>query len=256
MSYISGRLGRLLAGASTIVALSATLTLAPSATAVTEANGPHYQQPKVGECRDYGYAAMLKVSNSTPVTACSNKHTAVVLATPQLPASLNYSVSSDAVYQVVENACFPAFAKKLGRTQRLRHLSAYSFAFYFPTQTQRDHGARWIRCDLILSAGTTLQRLPKNSAPVLPAAPLPNAVAACLAGSDYVATVCAKTHQYRATGVIVLSGAYPGNASLERLARQKCPAKVSTSNFHMSWSSKPAWKAGNKYITCWSHSSN
>jgi hypothetical protein len=256
MSYISGRVGRLLAGASTIVALSAALTLAPSATAV-EADGPHFGQPVVGQCRNYTFNAMNQETNSTPVTACSNAHTAVVLAVPQLPASLNYSSSMDALSQVMENACRPALAKKLGRTAKLRHLSAYSLAWYFPTQTQRDHGARWIRCDLILLGGQALQRLPKNTSPVLPAAPLPKSVAGCRVGTNYILTVCAKTHQYRATGVLVLSGAYPGTASLVRTAKQKCPAKVSTpTNFYYSYSLKQAWKAGDKAITCWSHRSN
>ena len=257
MSLLSGRLGRLLAGASTIVALTATLTLAPSATAGAEADGPHYQEPTVGQCRNYTYDAMVKESNSTPVTACSNNHTALVIAVPQLPAALNWSSSFEQLLQATLNTCVPALAQKLGRTAVLRNLAAYNLSFFFPTQTQKDHGARWVRCDLILSGGQALQRLPMDSTPVLPAAPLPKSVAACLVGTNHLYTVCSKTHQYHATGAIVLSGGYPGTASLNRTARQKCPAKVSTpGNYYYTFSSKESWKAGDKAITCFSHRSN
>jgi len=166
MTRFSGRLGRTLAGAAAIVAVAATLSLTPSATAV-EPDGPHYQEPTVGQCRNYTITAAYKESNSTPVTPCSSTHTAKVFAVGQLPEGVTWSSSGDQIRAAVGKKCAPASATALGGTEKLRRMSAYSSWWFAPTQAQKDYGARWFRCDVALLGHASLLPLPSNSNPLL-----------------------------------------------------------------------------------------
>ena len=158
----------------------------------------------------------------------------------------------------MKKSCWPALEKALGRGQITNRMAAYSLMWFIPTTTQRDHGARWIRCDVVRLAGTALAPLLKDTAPMIPAAPLPNAHLMCVTGEKQLFTICSKTHNYRATGGLVLTNStYPGEAALNRIAQRKCPGKVSTPrNWLVDWPSKSSWKFGDRAMICYSHRSN
>jgi hypothetical protein len=258
MTRISGRFARTLAHLTAAAAIVGTSLVAAQATQATaaEPDGPSYQAPKVGQCRNYNATQMAAESNGSPVIACSSAHTGLVLAVPQLPSTLTWSSPIERLAGVMQRACYPALVKKLGRTNRMQHLSAYSFDWFIPNQTQRSHGARWMRCDLILPAGTALQRLPKDTAPVLPAT-LTNAVARCLTGTNHYRTTCNKAHNYRATGVVLVSqSSYPGDNGMRTIAVRKCPSQVSTRGYYYTTSGKLGWAAGDHSIVCYSKRSN
>jgi len=259
MSFVSGRIGRTLAAAAAIVAVAASLTLAPTATAGAEADGPHYQEPTVGQCRNYTMTAAVKESNSSPAIACSSTHTARTIAVAQMPASLTWSSASyNQLYLAMGKACHPALDKALGRSEIVRQMSAFSLMWFTPTPTQREHGARWIRCDVVRLGGQSLLPILKDSAPMLPSAPLPNAAARCIVGDHYLTTVCAKPHQYRASkGFTLTNASYPGDQGLYNIAKQKCPSRVSTPrNWYATWPGKLGWKLGDRVMVCYSHRSN
>jgi len=258
MSFVSGRIGRTLAAAAAIVAVAASLTLAPTATAGAEADGPHYQEPTVGQCRNYTMTAAMKETNSTPVIACSQTHTARVYAVTQIPDSLSWDTATfDQLQPVMMKACWPTLEKALGRGQLTNRKSAYSLMWFVPTDTQKQHGARWLRCDVVRLGGNALLPLLKDSSPMLPST-LTNAHLACLTGDKHLVTACSKAHNYRATGgLLISSSTYPGNDALYRIAQRKCPAKVSTPrNWYAFWPSKVSWKYGDRAMVCFSHRSN
>lgn len=218
-----------------------------------------YQIPTIGECRNYGLAAVAPPTNESPIVGCGTTHTSKVIATPLLPDSLTWESPEPAIHLAMIKACFPAFNSKLGRTESLRQKSAYSMAWFYPTQAQKDAGARWLRCDLILLGGSTLQPITRNATPILPAAPLSKSVKSCLAGpADSIRlTVCSKTHRYRATGTWLVDRTYYPGPDLAAIANRRCPSLVSTPRYYY-WVAmgKDSWKAGDRTITCYSRTSN
>jgi hypothetical protein len=249
-----------------ITAVLATALTATNATATESAPtgptllDPNFEKPTVGECRNYGLGAVAGETNSSPVVGCGTTHTSKVIAAPLLPDALTWESSDEAIHLAMVKACLPAYRTKLGRTESLRQKSAYEIAWYEPTQTQKDNGARWLRCDLILYGGFTLQSITRNATPILPAAPLPKSVKSCLAGPDdsIRLTVCTKNHRYRATGTYLVERTYyPGRDGLIAIANRRCPSLVSTPHYWWAyWMDRNSWKAGDHTITCYSHTSS
>lgn len=236
--------------------------LAAGATAAVEGGqeqeDPSYQIPTVGDCRYYGMAAANAETNSSTVVGCAETHTAKVMATPLLPPGVTWESDPVAIDLAMQKACYPAFRSLLGRTERLRHKSAYDYVWFEPTQTQKEAGALWLRCDLVLYGGSTLMPIRRNAVPILQAAPLPKAVTSCLVGDEEKKTVCSKAHRYRATGTWLIDRTYfPGDAAIFDIAKRRCPSLVTTPRYwYVRWMSRNAWKAGNHTITCYSHTSS
>lgn len=221
---------------------------------------PNFEKPLINKCRNYGMAAVAAPTNDSAVVSCLTTHTSKVVGTPQLPASLTWGSTDNAIQLAVLKGCLPAFRHYLGRTEALRHKSAYEFAWFEPTQTQKDAGARWFRCDLVLIGGLSLMPIKRNTIPILQAAPLPRSVTSCLVGPDdsIRKTVCTKTHRYRATGTyLVERSTYPGQAGMREIANRRCPSRVSTPRtWYATWPLKNSWLAGNHTITCYSRTSS
>jgi len=262
MTKFSGRISRTTARLAAAVIITGGLAAIPAT--VTTANavepdGPHYQEPTVGQCRNYTSSAGAADSNGSPVIACSTSHVARTIAVLQLPSWLEWSTASyDQVSLAMAKGCQPALVQALGRTEIVRKMSAYSYVWFIPNAAQRDHGARWIRCDVIRRGGRDLLPILKDSAPMLPSAPLPNSVAKCLVGERFLATACSRTHQYRATkGFTLTNSSYPGEQRLFEIAKNRCPKLVSTPrNWYASWPGKIGWRLGERVMVCYSHRSN
>lgn len=245
----------------TTAVFASMLTAGATATAVAgQQADPNFEIPTVGECRNYGMAAVAPPTNGSPVVPCSELHTSKVIATPLLPDNLTWDSPETAIHLAMAKACLPAFRSTLGRTEKLRQKSAYEIAWFYPTEDQKLAGARWLRCDLLLYGGNTLMPIRRNAIPILQAAPLPRAVTSCLNGSgdDVRKTVCTKTHRYRATGTWLVDRTYyPGNAALFDIAKRRCPSLVSTPRYWYAWwMDRNSWKAGDRAITCYSRTTS
>jgi hypothetical protein len=256
---------RRIIGALSTILFATALTAGATATAATPGRpslepDPSFEIPTVGECRNYGLAAVAPSTNESPTVSCGDLHTSKVIATPLLPEALTWESPETQIHLAMVKACLPAFRSILGRTERLRQRSAYEVAWFTPTQTQRDAGARWLRCDLVLYGGSTLMPIRRNAVPILPAAPLPKSVTSCLVGPDDAIrkTVCTKTHRYRAAGTWRVDWSYyPGHDALLRIAKNHCPSLVSTPRWwYAFWMDQNSWKAGDRIITCYSHTSS
>jgi len=256
MTLVSGRLGRTLAVGAAACAVAATLTMSPSATAV-EPDGPHYQEPSVGQCRNYTITAAYKESNSTPTTPCSSTHTAKVIAVGQLPDGVTWSSSTAQIGAAVSKKCAPAFDTALGGTEKLRRMSAYTLWWFAPTQAQKDHGARWFRCDVALIGHGSLIPLPSNSNPLLRDGKLTYGVTLCLYGDRHLYTACARSHNHRATGGFVFSGStYPGDAVIKNTVARRCPNLTSSRTWLYTAPSRESWRHGDRIAICFSKTSH
>jgi hypothetical protein len=207
--------------------------------------GPGYHQPAVGGCHDYGARALRGNSETSRPVDCAGTHRELTVAVPRLPAGVRYRPVRGTL-RAVGARCYRAFFRTLGGPARIRATSAYDLAYFVPTRRERAHGARWVRCDLVLGVRSP-QPLP---APLL-TSPLDYGRTRCLSPRPFIATACSRPHRYRAKGSIRLRGPFPGRRALLRIGQRRCPALVPRGAYHFTWSSRQAWRAGQKRIVCY-----
>lgn len=232
------------------VAVLAAATLLPAAQAHAGTD-PDYHRPAVGECRDMGWADLSQDADPEPTVDCSARHTARTVGVVSVPADLDYSDSAR-VLDIAVSKCAPAAAEALGRDALVRVRTAYNYGFFMPTRAEWSHGARWMRCDLILLAGTKLAPLPTDDEPALPKGGLPDAVARCLVGKDHVTTTCSRAHQWRAAGAFVLrQKRFPDDDASYRRILHRCDDLVRTRAYRWTYGSETIWKHGHHEVVCY-----
>ena len=216
--------------------------------------GASPSRPQVGECRALTLDDIYKAANTTAPVDCAEDHTSRVVEVGRLPRGVDWSAGIGKLTRVVENTCRPVVEETLGTDDRTRAMSAYSYAWFMPTKAQRQAGARWFRCDLMIWGGKRLVKLPTDEAPALTALPHPDSVARCLMSSGRT-TVCARSHGWRATGVLVVAEQkYPGDKAIRRIALRRCPDKVDSDSFWFTWSTRIGWKFS-RTIVCYTKTS-
>jgi len=234
------------------------MLLAPLAGVVATAGpaqaGPAFQEPRVGECRALTFDEFMRNSNNEAPIDCSQPHSSRVIDTIRLPKGVGWGASTQQLTNIATRMCNPAWNEALGSSFRSRAMTAYSAGWFMPTKAQRERGARWIRCDLVLRAGSALANLPTDNVPALGAPPHPNNVAACLKARTLVKTVCSRRHAWRATGTFVIhQKAYPSSGQFRRAAVRRCPSLVNTGAFAWQFRGKVLWRLGDHTVGCYSH---
>ena len=233
------------------------MLLAPLAAVVATAGpaqaGPSFQEPRVGQCRALTFRELGRASNSEAPIRCSQPHTSRVIATGHLPRGVTFGASVQKQQRIATGICDPAFKRTLGSTYGSRARTAYTWGWFIPNKTQRAHGARWIRCDLILVGGTSLVRLPTDRQPAVGAPPHPNGIAACLTRQTGASTVCARPHAWRATGTFMIhQKAYPTDRQFRRAAVRRCPNLVKSRSFMWRFRNADRWHLGDHVVICFS----
>jgi hypothetical protein len=219
------------------------------------ADGPDFGAPAVGACSTMtAEQADARVDRST-VVPCSQAHQAKVAGVVRLPDGLAYS-SRGKLYRAMVKRCKPAWNELLGRTHRVRDSSAYQLVWFVPSKDQRQHGARWMSCSVVLRKGTELAKLPANKAPLLPKGELGDRIHRCLLATtaSTITTRCSAEHGWRATGSFVVSSeTFPGTTAVNRAARTKCPRLTNPRKpFRWTYWTKVNWQAGGDHaVICY-----
>lgn len=238
------------------------LLLAPLAavvaTTVPAHAGPAFQQPAVGECRSLTRDQLNRASNNEAPIDCSQPHTSRVIATGRLPKGVTWGASVQRLARIATGICDPAWKTALGGTYRSRAMTAYSWGWFIPNKAQRERGARWIRCDLVLlGGGASLVRLPTDDEPALGSQPHPDGIAACLTRRTFLSTICARRHAWRATGTFVIAQkAYPTERQFRRAAARRCPSRVNSDSFAWRFRDANRWRLGDHVVICFSRTRN
>jgi Septum formation len=234
-----------------VAATALTLGITPADALATD--GPMYGAPTVGTCSVMTAQQTGLQTDKSTVVPCTHKHTAKVAGVVQLPAKVGYGDSFQTLYRVVADRCLPKVDVLLGRTNGVRDSSAYIPIWFVPTRKQRRHGARWVSCSIVLAHATKLAPLPTDKSPLLPSGNLGNQVARCLKtlGGTLYTTGCRATHQWRATGTLAVSGAYPGRKALNKIARRKCVSRVHSRTYRWLYLDKITWNVGHDHaVVC------
>ena len=235
-----------------VVLLLAPLTAVVGTAGPAQAN-PGFQEPVVGECRALTMEEYNRWSNNEAPIDCSEPHTSRVIATGRLPRGVTWEASDQRLIRISADICVPAWKETLGSGDRSRAMTAYASAFFIPTAAQRERGARWIRCDLVLLAGRALAPLPTDAVPALGTQPHPDRIAACLKGEALLLTTCSRRHAWRASGTFVMRHeTFPTDREFRRAALRRCPSLVSTDAFAWGHPDANGWRLGNHVVVCYS----
>lgn len=226
------------------------LTLAPAGSAApADPSTRAVAQPAVGDCHRLSNAQVRAESDTEPPVDCGTSHNSLTVAVITLPADTDWT-DTEKLWGKVATRCYRALNTALGRTAQARALSAYGLVWFIPTARQRDDGARWIRCDVVLHGRAALKPIAHKS-PLLEQ-PLTDRVRRCLTESPYYTVVCADRHAFRSTGLVRMPfKAYPAKPKVQAFAERKCPARTSSDYWRYTYASKWGWKAGNRFLVCY-----
>lgn len=238
--------------AAVAAAAALTVTTAPAHAQQSKAGDPLFGAPTVGTCSTMTPAEGAARSDHSTAVDCAEAHTAQVAGVVRIPARMNWSTASaNALFRVVASTCAPKVNDLLGRTFRTRDTSAYTYVFFEPTKAQRNAGARWLSCSVILRRNFKLATLPSSTAPMLPDGKLPNSVARCLSKPGFL-TICKAKHLWRATGTFTVAGKYPGAKALNRTATRRCVSRVHSAAYRWTYKDKTTWNAvGDHVVVCY-----
>jgi hypothetical protein len=243
----------LLAG---VAVVAAVLTTAPAQAGPARAGGAMTGAPTIGTCSTMTPAQGNAHADKSTRVSCRKAHTARVAGVAKLPASLDWSASNRAIYQVVASRCAPQVFRVLGGTAAGRDTTAYGYFWFEPTKAQKKQGARWVSCSIFLEHGQRLADLPNNRTPMLPRGKHPDSIARCLTKSVFQ-TTCDSQHAWRSTGTFSLKAAKrPAVKSLNKTATRKCVPHVNPHKYYrFTYRDADAWAAGDHTVVCYTRTS-
>ena len=222
--------------------------------------------PDVGTCRLLDPDDVGRPSNADPAVDCGRRHTAQTYTVGSLPgrfADASYDDPQVAAYAY--RLCTSRFIHFTGADESLAMRTILSWAWFRPTASAWDAGARWFRCDVIGGGdqAKAFVDLPEKTKGLLLGRPADRwmvcAQGATVSGS--VKVPCDQQHDWRAVTTIVLGqagDAYPGDRVVQQRTRDYCSKSVGAwldypvdYDFGYSWFQRPEWDAGNRRSVCW-----
>ncbi len=222
--------------------------------------------PDVGVCRMLTPDDVAQPTNSTGPVSCDQPHTAQTYAVGSLPAAFDDASYDDGKeVAFAYRTCTQRFIRFMGADESLAMRTVLSWAWFRPSKSAWDAGARWYRCDVIGGGDQirTFIDLPKTTKGLLLGRPdddwMVCAQGASVSGS--VKVPCSEKHDWRAVTTIVLGSQtdpYPGDRVVQSRTRDFCSKSVGAwldypvdYDFGYSWFHAPEWDAGNRRSVCW-----
>ncbi|MGZ5416322.1 MAG: septum formation family protein [Nocardioides sp.] len=232
-----------------------------------EESGPvSLDPPEVGACRLLAPEDIQATSNDSPVVDCGKRHTAETFAVGDFPADVaGHDIDDPALGAYVFDSCEKEFGDFLGGNESLVMRATVTWAWFRPSQSAWDKGARWWRCDVVGGGeqSTSLVDLPKTAKGILLGVP-DDRWTVCVHGptvADSVKIPCSEKHNWRAVTTIVLGkdgDAYPGDRLVAVRTRDFCSDSVGAwlnypvdYDYGYTWFHEAEWNAGNRRSICW-----
>jgi hypothetical protein len=222
--------------------------------------------PDVGACRVLTPQDVAQPSNDTAPEACSNPHTAQTYVVDSLPAKFAHASYDDGdVAAYAYRTCTQQFMDFTGADESLAMRTILGWAWFRPSPSAWQDGARWYRCDVIGGGAqsTSYLDLPATTQDLLAGRPQ-DAWLVCAQGATVDGSVkvpCTDKHNWRAVTTIVLGDAsaqYPGDGAVQARTKDFCSKSVGAwldypvdYDFGYSWFPEPEWNAGNRRSVCW-----
>ncbi len=224
--------------------------------------------PELHACRALTPADLGQPQNATEVVDCTEKHTAETFAVGEFPARVAdraEDVDDPVLGAYVFKTCSQRFQTFVDGDESTVLRSMLSWAWFRPSQTAWEDGARWYRCDVVAGteASKELPALPKTTEHLLLEGPdddwMTCGVGETVAESEKVP--CSEPHNWRAVTTIQVGreeDPYPGDRLVEIRTRDFCSDSVGAwmgypvdYDFGYTYFHKAEWEAGNRRSICW-----
>ncbi len=240
---------KLLLGTAVLLAALTPVVAAPPSPAREDAD---INPPDVGSCHTLTADQAYDETDPEPPVPCTEAHTSVT--TKILAVDANADWGSDAFLYRTGKRCQRATIAYFDDRVKSLQMSNYFTWFFYPTPFQRESGASWVRCDVILYAAWELKPLPTDGGPELGPLPLEEGIARCAKSKvdDYLVTTCDRPHRFRAVRALKYPDeTYPGARRIERWTLRKCDEKLGPRLGYYHPPSRRGWDAGLRYSICY-----
>ena len=220
--------------------------------------------PHVGSCRTLPVTAVEQPDDDSPVVPCARPHTAETFAVGRFAGSLaETAVDDERLSSEVLDDCERRFRRYVGADESLALRTVLSWAWFRPTPSAWEAGARWYRCDLVAQDTDGLLELRGRARGVLLGRP-DDRWLLCAVGArvgDAPRVPCDQPHDWRAVTTVVLGdeqAAWPGDRRVEVRTDDFCSNSVGAwlgypvdYTYGYTWSGRAEWEAGNRRSVCW-----
>ncbi len=224
------------------------------------------ETPELGACRLLTPDEVAQPSNGTKTVDCSEPHTAQTFAVGQLPDRLDDAdYDDDSMGEFAYRTCSTKFQEFLGADVSVAMRTIVSWAWFRPSESAWEKGARWYRCDIVGGGEQSEEyvELPETAEGLLAGRPKDEWMV-CVAGDAVAGSPripCSAEHDWRAVTTIKLgdpADAYPGDRQVEVTTRDFCSDSVGAwlnypidYDFAYTWFHEAEWQAGNRRSVCW-----
>jgi hypothetical protein len=214
----------------------------------THAAPAYLGEPKVGECHNLTAKQIQKASDTIKPVPCTQKHTTVTVAVVTATKETNEAKGDDRTFAVGQ-ACGPGFTEVLGGDSKTRAKTLYSLAWFNPTKAQAAKGAKWLRCDVALTAVNRAFPI-TGKQPLLDDGPKDSELA-CGRRIDgkvtgWIFVPCSTKHEFEASA-FVEADPKTDYKDAEKAAKKACVLKGGL----YSWSHADQWGIGDRWYVCW-----
>ncbi len=208
------------------------------------------------DCHDLTYEEASAVSDPDPPVPCSEDHTSMTLRVLHL-SDPDWDSWAVIVRRMIV-PCHKELIKEAGGRTYMVQRSAYDITYFLPTKAQREAGADWVRCDVVVRAGLgNLGKVPEHMDMETTIWPSPD-VRKCRQGrpSGYALTTCSRRHKFGSHWTPEIPGdEYPGKRKAEKFAYEQCydllGIETSGDPFLYEWvPSRRLWRAGYRHAVC------
>ena len=207
---------------------------------------PGFGVAKVGQCFSMTPAQSVASVAAGRRVSCRQPHTSVVAFVGYVATAITPATSVAERRAAGQKVCQPAYQALVGGTLADRAQSLLTWTLFTPSARQLEHGARWVRCDVLARSGNALVALPAAT-PVL-AHGVPENLRVCLTKS-LVDVTCAGPHAFRVAAVFQSPGTtYPGVGTQQ--ARLRCRQLTRATGGYFQLPAQAGWTAGDRFVRC------
>jgi hypothetical protein len=256
-----------LASTAVVIALLAGCGDNASGSGEEEAQTGTVEVPTLGACRVLTPADIGQPTNSSEVVDCADEHTAETFAVGSFPGDIprDAEVDDPSLGAYIYRTCTQKFGKLLGGEESTVMRSILTWAWFRPTESAWERGARWYRCDVVSGneEADELRPLPETAKGILLGRP-DDRWMTCASGetvSGSLKVPCSEPHDWRAVTTIKVGreqDEYPGDRVVELRTRDFCSDSVGAwmnypvdYEFGYTYFRKAEWDAGNRRSICW-----
>jgi hypothetical protein len=229
---------------------------------------PTVPHPNEGDCHDLTAAQSRRPHDAALPVPCRRPHTTQTYYVGTFDLSIigDRSPSTADVAEFVTPRCDRRFVKWVGGDRSTRVLSRAHPVWFVPSDRDIELGARWYRCDLVVSASDDrLTELPRNTEDLLASSSALDEYGLCSRGSPERrgsdSVVCSKRHSWQAFSAIRVrtkrDDAFPSRKQL-RDARNRCRDRARRElDWPLEWKygwqppNRTQWTGGLRWGLCW-----